>query len=210
VGTGQIPARRERVVIAVGVALAAVAFVVLILHFAAEAAREWFAVLAVAGALAALAMHLWHRRWIAEIEQRELALTGRWRPAHWSQRWPQLCKGCGLSVSSWRAKTLHDNPDRSPCAAKWLARDPEPAETLESGGAQDDDTALRTPTYTLTRVGGRGGGDGAVDTAELDQDAPAELDPADAEEREAAWARMGGLIARTTRSGSGRPGRGEE
>lgn len=84
---------------------------------------------------AALALVVWHRRRMAELQQLHLTVVGRWANVSLHKTWPKYCLDCGQEVSSWRPAAAHDDAERSPCMVAKLARDAaEMAPGLPMGG----------------------------------------------------------------------------
>ena len=145
-----------------GVVLGAIVFVAVVVRSAHWAAARILGVFAVALALGAVALALYHRRKLAELHGIEAEVIGGWRRISRAMPWPKACRWCGATAHDWRSVRAHGDPQRSACAAHQASLEraeaaPEPAPeswsvTVGRGtGAGSVDTLADDPKRALER-----------------------------------------------------------
>lgn len=191
------------------------AFVVLVLHFASWLGREWFVFFAAAVVLSYTALHLHHRRRIAEIYELHAKVTGRHRRLHPFLPWPKVCNDCGQEAHHLTQITAHNDAETSPCAR--LAADRDRAALAPPDAPMDVDqlrepvapgpAAADPPPDTIHAPPAEATVIREVDDGQADDDGPPpevtiEQLQARADRRAAAWAKIDALAAQVTRRGS--------
>jgi hypothetical protein len=120
--------------------LALTVFVLVVVRTADWAATRILWLAAAFLVLVACGLALWHRQRMAELRELHNDVLGNWRRLSPVRPWPKACLSCGATAYDWRSVRLHEDTDRSACAA-FTAR-------LEAAGG-----APREPPWTAVVEG---------------------------------------------------------